>query len=278
MGREGPSSELSGSGQAPRAGPAVSTSRHCPREPRSRRKGARRRRRLGPPARPRGPGRPSGPGACAGRARRRSGRRGGGGAAALGPAAPPAAASAAARPRCAARGSACTPGAQRCPGTPSPPDPSMPGECPRPPPGPRPGPAPECGPEAPRPRRGLGLGSARRGTGFGVRVFRVRGLRSGADEGRGPRLARPRSPRRGARLPAGIAGNNKDSGKQRGAVPGPGSPRRTRTVLHGGHWHSRNSSTRAGGVAFCGLWEIGNNLALKPKACLEGSSHPCNRS
>lgn len=31
-GREGPSSELSGSGQAPRAGPAVSTSRHCPRE------------------------------------------------------------------------------------------------------------------------------------------------------------------------------------------------------------------------------------------------------
>ncbi|KAM9020730.1 uncharacterized protein PRD47_004312 isoform 1-T1 [Ara ararauna] len=57
-GREGPSSELSGSGQAPRAGPAVSTSRHCPRETQEKAEGS------APPPLPAASGQPPA-GACA---------------------------------------------------------------------------------------------------------------------------------------------------------------------------------------------------------------------
>ncbi|XP_054370033.1 taperin-like [Molothrus ater] len=93
----------------------------------------------------------------------------------------------------------------------------MPGEPPRAPPGPRPGPAPERGPEAPRPRRGLGLGCARRGA-----DFRVRGLRAGMDAGRGPRVERPRvTPARSA---AG-GGNRRDQqGPRKAAGCGAGPP------------------------------------------------------
>lgn len=73
-GREGPSSELSGSGQAPRAGPAVSTSRHCPRETQEKAEGS------APPPLPAASGQPpAGAGACAGRGAGKGGGGGGGG-------------------------------------------------------------------------------------------------------------------------------------------------------------------------------------------------------
>ncbi|KAM4790022.1 uncharacterized protein ACIQIH_003370 [Cyanocitta cristata] len=111
-----------------------------------------------------------------------------------------------------------------------------------------------------------GLDSGLRG---GERLLGCGGSALGWTRAEGRGLRGLGSPRRGARLLAGIAGNNKDSGKQRGAVPDPRSPRRTRTALRGGRCHSRNNSTRPGGVAFCGLWKIGNNLALKHKPCLQ---------
>lgn len=56
-------------------------------------------------------------------------------------------------------------------------------------------------------------------------------------EGRG--LGRVRSPRRGARLRAGIAGINKENEKQRGAVTDPGSRPRTRTGRSAGTTDTR---------------------------------------
>ncbi|XP_064502864.1 collagen alpha-1(I) chain-like [Pseudopipra pipra] len=260
-GREGPSSELSGSGQAPRAGPAVSTSRHCPREPRSRRKGARRRRRLGPPARPRGPGRPGGPGACV-RGGRSGGRGDGAGAARrrsvprlllppppprLGRAAPPGARRA-------------PPGARRCPGTPAPPGPSMPGQSlPRSArPAARPGPAVRSGDSAAPPRdwtRGYAAGSGFLGCGLlGCRFLGCEGSALGRTRAEGRGLRGLGSPWRGARPPTGITGNKKDSGKQRGAVLDPQSPRRT-GPLHAWRDGAVTHITAVpgqGGVAFCG--------------------------
>lgn len=73
-GREGPSSELSGSGQAPRAGPAVSTSRHCPRETQEKAEGN-----ASPPL-PAASGQPpAGAGACAWCGAGKGGGGGGGG-------------------------------------------------------------------------------------------------------------------------------------------------------------------------------------------------------
>ncbi|XP_037999840.1 translation initiation factor IF-2-like [Motacilla alba alba] len=212
-GREGPSSELSGSGQAPRAGPAVSTSRHCPREPRSRRKGARRHRRLGPPARP-----PAGAGAA-----ERAGGLCGAGEAAVG------AAGRGQRGGARSRGSSCRrlrrgSAAPRRPGlgvrprstaVPRDPVPARPLHTGRAPPARR----QARGPARPRSagRRLLGLGSARRGA-----VFRVRGLRSGVDAGRGPRVERPRvTPARGA----AAGGNCREQQGQRKAAGCGAGPR-----------------------------------------------------
>ncbi|XP_074390707.1 uncharacterized protein LOC113458918 isoform X2 [Zonotrichia albicollis] len=237
-GREGPSSELSGSGQAPRAGPAVSTSRHCPREPRSRRKGARRHRRLGPLARP-----PAGAGAA-----ERAGGLCGAGEAAVG------AAGRGRRGGARSRGSSCRRlrrgsaaprrlglGVRpRSAAVPRGPLSARPLHTGRAPPARRQARGPARPRSAGRRLRGpaAGLDSGVRG---GERILGRGDSALGWTRAEGRRWSGLGSPRRGARLPAGIAGNNKERGKQRGAVPGPRSPRRTRTALRGGHWHSRKS-------------------------------------
>ncbi|XP_071287220.1 spidroin-2-like [Agelaius tricolor] len=276
-GREGPSSELSGSGQAPRAGPAVSTSRHCPREPRSRRKGARRHRRLGPSARP-----PAGAGAA-----ERAGGLCGAGEAAVG------AAGRGRRGGARFRGSSCRrlrrgSAALRCPGlgvrprsaaVPRDPLPARPLHAGRAPPrasrpAARPGPGARTGGSAASPRAWTRVCTA--GTTF---------LGAGTPrwDGRGPRAAGGAASGHpgagcGCRRESPGPTRTAESSGVRCRTPGPHGEHGRRSAGATGTHVTAESGRWRWWFAFWGLWKIGHNLALKPKACLELFSHPYRKS